>query len=181
MIRKITSMTKDEKIFYPTKELSKMAHIKNYVEYERLYKESIENPKIFWEKQAKENIDWFVIGKEVMDYDFSDIGTSEKPYLRYFSDWKLNVSYNCIDRHLNSWRRNKAALIWQGEDEFEKQTLTYQQLHTEVCKFANVLKKHGVKKRCSCYYIFTYDPTAPNRYACLFQDWCNTLSCILSF
>ncbi|MCX6384361.1 MAG: acetyl-coenzyme A synthetase, partial [Actinobacteria bacterium] len=114
MIRKITSMTKDEKIFYPTKELSKMAYIKNYVEYERLYKESIENPKIFWEKQAKENIDWFVIGKEVMDYDFSDIGTSEKPYLRYFSDWKLNVSYNCIDRHLNSWRRNKAALIWQG-------------------------------------------------------------------
>lgn len=146
MIRKITSMTKDEKIFYPAKELSETAYIKNYVEYERLYKESIENPKIFWEKQAKENIDWFVIGKEVMDYDFSDIGTSEKPYLRYFSDWKLNVSYNCIDRHLNSWRRNKAALIWQGEDEFEKQTLTYQQLHTEVCKFANVLKKHGVKK-----------------------------------
>lgn len=146
MPAEITSIMKEERVFYPPKELSKNAYIKSYKDYEKLYQESIENPEKFWEIQAKENIKWFFIGKKVLEYNFSKIGEVEEPYLRFFSDWKLNVSHNCIDRHLNTWRRNKAAIIWQGEDDSEKQTLTYQQLHTEVCKFANVLKKHGVKK-----------------------------------
>lgn len=146
MAKEITSVMKERRIFYPPKELVEKAYINSFKDYEKLYQESIKKPDIFWEIQAKENITWFTIGKKVLEYDFSKIGKIEEPYLKFFSDWELNVSYNCIDRHLNSWRRNKAAIIWQGEDELEKQTLTYQQLHTEVCKFTNVLKKHDVKK-----------------------------------
>jgi len=146
MTIKITSMMKEDRIFEPPKKISKNAYIKSYKDYEKLYRESVDNPKKFWEKQALENINWFVKGKNILEYDFSKIGEVESLYVKFFSDWKLNVSYNCIDRHLNTWRRNKAAIIWQGEDDLEKQTLTYQQLHTEVCKFANVLKKHGVRK-----------------------------------
>ena len=111
-----------------------------------MYSESIKNPEKFWSAQARENLDWFDRGEKVLEYDFQNIGKVKKPYVKFFSDWKLNVSYNCIDRHINTWKRNKAAIIWQGEKESEKQTYTYQQLHTEVCKFANVLKKHGIKK-----------------------------------
>jgi len=77
----------------------------------------------------------------VEEYSFRD-----DIYLRYFVGGKLNVSYNCLDRHLKTWRKNKAALIWQGEPLEESRTYTYQELHREVCKFANVLKESGVKK-----------------------------------
>ncbi len=146
MANKITSMMREKRVFPPPGDLSKNAYIKSMEEYEGLYRQSINKPEKFWEQQAKDNIDWFKIGKKVLEYDFSKIGKTREPYVNYFPGWKLNASYNCIDRHLNSWKRNKAAIIWQGEDESEKQTLTYQQLHSEVCKFSNVLKKHGVKK-----------------------------------
>lgn len=146
MQKEIKSVMKEERIFYPPKELSEKAYIKSMDEYERLYKESIEEPERFWARQAEENIVWFKKWDKVMEYDFSKIGEVEEPYVKFFQGAKLNVSYNSLDRHLGSWRRNKAAIIWQGEKEEEKRTLTYQQLHTEVCKFANVLKKHGVKK-----------------------------------
>ena len=146
MEKEMKSMMKQDRIFYPPKELSEKAHIKSMDEYERLYKESIENPEEFWGKQAEENLTWFKKWDKVLEYDFSNIGKVEGPYLKWFQGGKLNVSYNCIDRHLSSWRRNKAAIIWQGEKEEDKRTLTYQQLHTEVCKFANVLKSQGIKK-----------------------------------
>ncbi|MBA2124162.1 acetate--CoA ligase [bacterium Unc6] len=139
-------MLKEERIFYPPQELSRKAYIKSMEEYEELYKESIEEPEKFWARQAEENIIWFKKWDKVMEHDFSRIGEVEEPYVKFFEGGRLNVSYNCLDRHLSTWRRNKAALIWQGEKEEEKCTLTYQQLHTEVCRFANVLKKHGVKK-----------------------------------
>ncbi|MEK9150259.1 MAG: acetate--CoA ligase [Candidatus Desantisbacteria bacterium] len=146
MKKEMESMMKEERIFYPPEELSQDAHIKSMEEYERLYQESIEEPEAFWARQAEENIDWFKKWDKVLEYDFSKIGEVEGPYLKFFQGARLNVSYNCLDRHLATARRNKAALIWQGEKEEERRTLTYQQLHTEVCKFANVLKKHGVKK-----------------------------------
>ena len=146
MPKEMESMMKEDRIFYPPKELSERAYIKSMDEYERLYKESIEDPEKFWAKQAEDNIVWFKKWDKVLEYDFSKIGEVSEPYVKFFEGGKLNISYNCLDRHLNTWRRNKAALIWQGEKEEEKRTLTYQQLHTEVCKFANVLKKHGVKK-----------------------------------
>jgi len=146
MSKEISSMLKEERIFYPPKKLSREAFVKNLKEYEKLYKKSIEYPEEFWKEQALENLEWFVSGDQVMQYDFSKIGSKKEPYVSFFPGWELNVSYNCIDRHLKTWRRNKAAIIWQGEDETERQTYTYQQLHTEVCKFAKVLKKHGTKK-----------------------------------
>lgn len=146
MQAEIESVMREERIYHPPKELSRNAYIKSMEEYERLYKESIDNPEGFWARQAEENIVWFKKWDKVLEYDFSKIGEVEGPYLKFFQGGRLNISYNCLDRHLNSWRRNKAAIIWQGEDEGEKRTLTYQQLHTQVCRFANILKKHGIKK-----------------------------------
>src|SRR3989338_3842153 len=144
--KEIEIMSKEDRTYYPPKGLSKSAHIKSFKEYEALYKESIENPKKFWARAARENLEWVKKWDKVMEYDFSRIGEHKAPFVRFFSGGKLNVSYNCLDRHVKTARRNKAAIIWQGEKEEEKRTLTYQQLHIEVCKFSNVLKSNGVKK-----------------------------------
>ncbi len=91
---------------------------------------------------ASQHIDWFKKWTgAVEEYSFKD-----KIWLKYFVNGKLNITYNCLDRHLKTWRKNKAALIFQGEPLEEAKTYTYLQLHREVCKFANVLKKFGVKK-----------------------------------
>ncbi|MFQ5795870.1 MAG: acetate--CoA ligase [Candidatus Bipolaricaulia bacterium] len=137
---------KEERIFYPPKELSGQAYIKSFEEYEKLYQESVEDPEGFWGRQAEAHIDWFKKWDRVLEYDFSSIGERKGPYVEFFRGGQLNISYNCLDRHLSTWRRNKVALFWQGEPDGERRTLTYQQLHTEVCRFANVLKSHGVKK-----------------------------------
>ena len=112
-------------------------HIKDIDEFKKLYNESIENPKEFYEVLAKENISWLKDFEEVHNNDFSST--------RWFSGGQTNVSFNCIDRHLNN-NANKVALIWEGDDESESKKLTYQELHDEVCKFANVLKNLGVEK-----------------------------------
>lgn len=133
-------------IFYPPQALSAGAHVKNMDEYRMLYRESVERPEAFWARQAERHLSWFKKWDNTLEYDFDRIGEVEVPYVRFFAGGKINVSYNCLDRHVSSWRKNKAAIIWQGEDEREKRTLTYQQLYGEVCKFAHVLEKHGVKK-----------------------------------
>ena len=112
-------------------------HIKDIDEFKKLYNESIENPKEFFEALAKENISWLKDFEEVHNNDFSST--------RWFSGGQTNVSFNCIDRHLND-NADKVALIWEGDDESESKKLTYQELHDEVCKFANVLKNLGVEK-----------------------------------
>ena len=133
-------------MYYPGKDLCAKAHIKSLKEYEELYQESVENPEQFWARQAQEHLHWFKKWDTVMEYDFSKIGEVKRPYVKFFSGGKLNASYNCLDRHLTSARKNKAAIIWQGEEEGETRTFTYQQLHREVSRFANVLKKCGVTK-----------------------------------
>lgn len=138
--------TAQNQIFYPPKALSEKAYIKNSEEYDKLYQKSIEHPENFWGEQAEENLVWFKKWKKVLEYDFSKIGENETPYVQYFIGGKLNVSYNCLDRHLKTSKRDKAALIWVGEKEEEKRTLTYQELHAQVCCFANVLKAQGVKR-----------------------------------
>ena len=112
-------------------------YIKDINEFKKLYNESIENPKEFFEALAKENISWLKDFEEVHNNDFSST--------RWFSGGQTNVSFNCIDRHLNN-NANKVALIWEGDDGSESKKLTYQELHDEVCKFANVLKNLGVEK-----------------------------------
>ena len=140
------SISKDEKIFYPPKALSEKAYIKSMEEYEELYKQSIEDPEAFWTKQAEENLAWFKKWDKLMWYDFSRIGEVDEPYTKWFEGAKLNVAYNCLDRHIESGKKDKIAILWQGEKDEERKTYTYGELHAEVCRFSNVLKKHGVGK-----------------------------------
>ena len=134
----ITSMSGEKRIFYPPKELSEGAYIKSFDEYKEIYQKSIDDPEGFWAEMA-EQLDWYKKWDKVLVADFKE-GKHE-----WFVGGKLNVCYNCLDRHLKTWRKNKAAIIWEG-DIGDSRTLTYQQLHHEVCKFANVLRKMGVKK-----------------------------------
>ena len=124
-----------------SKELYSPKSINPYIndidEFKKLYKESIENPKKFFETLAKENISWLKDFEEVHNNSFSST--------KWFSGGQTNVSFNCIDRHLKD-NANKVALIWEGDNPSESKKLTYQELHDEVCKFANVLKELGVKK-----------------------------------
>ena len=96
-------------------------------------------------KQAEEHLEWFKKWDTVLEYDFDGIGTKSGPYVEYFKGAKLNITHNCIDRHLAT-RGDKTALVWQGEEESDKKALTYTELHRDVCRFANVLKKNGVEK-----------------------------------
>ena len=136
--KEITSMMEEKRVFNPSEELSKKAYIKSLDEYKEIYKRSVDDPEGFWSEMA-EQLNWFKKWDSVLVEDFKE-GKHE-----WFVGGKLNVSYNCLDRHLKTWRKNKAALIWEG-DIGDSKTLTYQQLYHQVCKFANVLKKHGIKK-----------------------------------
>lgn len=127
------------KWYPPSEEFAKNAYVSSREQFDDMYKRSIEDPDGFWGEMAEE-LDWFKKWDKVMEYDFVK-GTT-----KFFEGGRLNVAYNCLDRHLNGFRKNKAALIWQGEPEDEVKIYTYQQLHYEVCRFANVLKKYGVKK-----------------------------------
>jgi acetyl-CoA synthetase len=132
----IDSILKENRLFEPDKAFSDAAHIDSLEAYERIYKEAEENPDAFW-SQIAEELYWFRKWDKVLEW--------ELPWAKWFVGGQINISYNCLDRHLSTWRRNKAALIWEGEPG-EIRTYTYQQLHTEVCKFANVLKSLGVQK-----------------------------------
>ncbi|HII16515.1 TPA: acetate--CoA ligase [Candidatus Woesearchaeota archaeon] len=134
----IDSYMKENRIFYPPEEFKKRAHIKSMHEYDLMYQHSIEQPEEFWAGIAS-NLHWFAKWNRVFTY-------TEKPFVHWFEGAKTNVCYNCIDRHITTWRKNKAALIWENEDGSQSETYTYQELHREVCKFANVLKKKGLKK-----------------------------------
>jgi acetyl-CoA synthetase len=139
MPESITSMMEEKRIFYPPKELAKKAYVKSMEEYKKIYKRSIDDPEGFWGEMAQQ-LDWYKKWNKVLVEDFANAKHA------WFVGGKINVSYNCVDRHCKTARRNKAAIIWQGEPENDVRTLTYQQLYYEVNKFGNVLKKLGVKK-----------------------------------
>jgi acetyl-CoA synthetase len=139
----ITSVLNETRVFSPPKAFSKKAHLKSLVQYRKLYNESIRAPEIFWAKQAKQELVWFKPWKKVLQW--------KAPNAKWFIGGRLNASYNCLDRHLGTPTANKAALIWEGEPagpgaRGEERTLTYGQLHREVCLFANVLKRNGIEK-----------------------------------
>ncbi|KPK89046.1 MAG: 3-hydroxypropionyl-CoA synthetase [Deltaproteobacteria bacterium SM23_61] len=135
----ITSMMEEKRTFPPSKEFTSKAHIKSLEEYKKMYTKSIQDPDGFWGEQAQ-NLEWFKKWDKVLDYSFGD-----NLYIKWFQGGKLNVTVNCLDRHLKTARKNKVALTWEGEPG-DSRKYTYQQLYEEVCKFANVLKKKGVKK-----------------------------------
>jgi acetyl-CoA synthetase len=132
----IESILIEKRVFPPPAEFSKQAHIRSPEELERLCTEARESPEIFWARMAEE-LHWFKRWDEVLTWD--------PPHAQWFAGGKINISYNCVDRHAASWRRNKAAIIWEGEPG-EVRTLTYGQLLREVSLFANVLKRNGVEK-----------------------------------
>ncbi len=131
----INSLLKEDRVFAPSAAFSSQAHIKSREDYDRIYKRSVEDPEGFWSEIAGD-LPWFKKWDSVLEWS--------EPFAKWFVGGRLNLSYNCLDRHLGSWRKNKAAIVWEGEPG-DTRTLTYQQLHLEVCKFANVLKLLGVE------------------------------------
>ncbi|MGI9164909.1 MAG: AMP-binding protein, partial [Pyrinomonadaceae bacterium] len=132
----IESILQEGRVFPPPESFSKAAHIKSMAELEALREEASADPESFWVRMADE-LHWFKRWDTVLKWN--------APHAEWFVGGKINISDNCLDRHLSSWRRNKAALIWEGEPG-DRRTFTFQQLHREVCRFANVLKRTGVKK-----------------------------------
>jgi acetyl-CoA synthetase len=135
----IESLLKEKRVFKASPEFAKRANWnrKTVNAYRKLGEKS---PEQFWAKMAKEHVTWFAPWKETLRW--------KRPFAKWFVGGKLNVSYNCLDRHLegdNAWRRNKAAIIWEGEPG-DSRVLTFAELHREVCKCANVLKGLGVRK-----------------------------------
>ncbi|GAB4199493.1 MAG: acetate--CoA ligase [Coleofasciculaceae cyanobacterium] len=133
----IESILQEKRLFSPSAEFSAKAHIKSLDEYQQLYDKAKADPQTFWADLAESELHWFQKWDTVLDW--------QPPFAKWFVGGKINISYNCLDRHLTTWRRNKAALIWEGEPG-DSRTLTYAQLHREVCQFANVLKQLGVQK-----------------------------------
>jgi len=132
----IDSILNETRVFEPSPEFSQQAHIKSLEEYERLYAEAEADPEGFWGRIAGD-LHWFRKWDKVLEWN--------APWAKWFVGGQINLSYNCLDRHVATWRRNKAAIIWEGEPG-EVRTLTYQQLLIEVSKFANVLKSLGIRK-----------------------------------
>jgi acetyl-CoA synthetase len=136
MPKKSESLLVENRVFKPSKEFSKKARIGSLEQYRKMWQKSVKKPEKFWAREA-EGLTWAKKWKKVLRW--------KAPFAEWFAGGQLNVSANCLDRHLGTPRQNKAAIIWEGEPG-EKRVLTYQQLHREVCRFANVLKRHRLKK-----------------------------------
>jgi len=139
----ITSVSTEKRVFKPARTFSERARVRSLAEYQKLYHDSVRSPEKFWDKQARNELVWFKPWKKVLDW--------KEPFAKWFVGGQLNVSHNCLDQWLGTPTANKAALIWEGEPAApgkpgEERTLTYKQLHREVCLFANVLKRNGIKK-----------------------------------
>ena len=134
--KNITSVLTERRLFSPPAEFARQAHIKSMADYQTLYKESLESPDTFWPRMASE-LHWYKKWDQLLDW-------SNPPFAKWFIGGKINISDNCLDRHLTTVRKNKAAIIFEGEPG-DSRVITYAQLHREVCKFANVLKSQGIK------------------------------------
>ena len=129
--------------------------------YQTMYRRSIEDPDGFWADMANEHVDWFRKWDKVADWTFDgDVG------IRWFDGARVNVAYNCLDRHLAE-RGDKPAILWEGDQPGEERRITFRELHAEVCKFANVLKSKGVQKGDRvCVYMPMVPETAVAMLAC---------------
>ena len=136
-----SSQLQENRVFKPSKEFAGRAHIQSMAHYKKLWTESVTKPDKFWGAQAKAELVWQKPFKKVLQW--------KEPFAKWFVGGQLNVSANCLDRWLGTAHANKAALIWEGEPATdgkpgEERVLTYAQLHREVCRFANVLKRNGI-------------------------------------
>ena len=135
----IESTLKEKRRFAPDPKFAKRANW-TPAEYKKAVQEATKSPERFWARLSKEHVHWFAPWRKTLEW--------KPPFAKWFIGAKTNVSYNCLDRHLegeNAWRKNKAAIVWEGEPG-DSRVLTYGDLHREVCKFANVLKSIGIVK-----------------------------------
>ncbi len=130
---KIDSFQRVQRVIHPTAETKAAAHIQDY---ETEYRRSIEDPEAFWSRVAKE-LEWFTPWKQVLEWKY--------PWAKWFVGATCNISYNCLDRHVKTWRKNKVAIIWVGE-EGQERIFTYGELFRQVCRCANALKALGLRK-----------------------------------
>ena len=133
----IESVLQEKRLFNPPRDFSSRATIGSSQHYEELYQKASSNPEQFWAELAQQELHWFQPWDKILDW--------KPPFAQWFVNGKINIAYNCLDRHLTTGRRNKAALIWEGEPG-DSRTLTYAQLHREVCQMANAMKHLGVCK-----------------------------------
>jgi acetyl-CoA synthetase len=140
---RMTSLMQETRKFPPPESILKNAYISSVAQYEEMWKRSITDPNDFWLDQAN-LLSWFKKPTKGLDYIWDT--KARKIEHTWFADGMLNVSYNCLDRHLNTPTAKKVALLWQGEEETAVKKYTYEKLYREVCKFANVLKSKGIKK-----------------------------------
>jgi acetyl-CoA synthetase len=148
MSTNIESHLVEKRVFKPSREFSKNALVPNFATYKKLHEESVRSPEKFWAREAAA-LKWSKKWSRVLDW--------KAPFAKWFVGGRLNASENCLDRHLEGPRRNKAAIIWEGEPG-ERRTLTYHQLHREVCIFANILRRNGAK---SGDRVLIYMPLIP--------------------
>ena len=137
------SLQSEGRKFPPPANIQSNAWINSVEQYETMWKQSIDDPDGFWLEQAK-SLTWFKEPTQSLEYTWDT--KARKIEHTWFKDGQLNVSYNCLDRHLGTPVENKDAIVWQGEAEDAVQKFTYKELHAEVCKFANVMKSKGIKK-----------------------------------
>ena len=140
----IDSLMTEIRTFPPPAELQAGAHVSSEEQYQELYDRSVNDPDGFWLEQAEEMLVWSKKPTVARQYTWDTDG--RKVGHTWFADGELNVSYNCLDRHLGTEREDKVALLWQGDEIAEDRSITYKELHADVCKFANVLKDMGVEK-----------------------------------
>ena len=148
MAENIESHLVEKRVFKPAKDFAKGTRIRSLEQYRRMYRESINRPEKFWAREAGELV-WQRRWKTVLKW--------KAPFAKWFVGGKLNVSENCLDRHLTGATRNKVAILWEGEPG-DKRALTFQQLHRDVCRFANVLKRNKIRKGDR---VIIYMPTIP--------------------
>jgi acetyl-CoA synthetase len=125
-------------LYPPKPEVARRAHVRGMEEYERLYRQSLDDPETFWGEQAK-RLDWFAPWHRVMDSDYHEVE------MTWYAGGKLNASYNCVDRHLAE-RADQVAIIWARDEVGEYERITYRELHREVGRMANILVSHGVRR-----------------------------------
>lgn len=139
----IDSLMNENRTFPPPQNLKANAYVNSMEQYKEMWDASINNPDKFWLEQAK-SLTWFKKPTKALEYTWDT--KARKIEHKWFEDGVLNVSYNCLDRHLGTPIAKKTAIIWQGDSDEHVQKITYEQLHKEVCKFANVLKSKGIQK-----------------------------------
>jgi len=131
----ITSVSRESRVFRPSAEFQRQANLGSYAVYKKLYAESVNSPEEFWGRQAKEQLVWKKPFRKVLQWD--------APHAKWFVGGKLNVSENCLDRHVGTHRENKAAIIFEGEPG-DVRTITYKQLHFHVCRLAHIFENMGL-------------------------------------